>query len=75
MQAAKDRLPYFDVRARLDAGRGPELAGTQPPALPKCFERLTAYAKRTRWGKPKMSLAEARAAFEPDAPRAEPAAR
>jgi nucleoside-diphosphate-sugar epimerase len=70
MEAAEAYLPYFDVRVRFDAGHGPELVGSQPPALPEYFERLIAYAKRTRWGKRKMALVEARATFGPDAPRA-----
>jgi thioester reductase-like protein len=70
MEAAEAYLPYFDVRVRFDAGHGPDLVGSEPPALPEYFERLIAYAKKTRWGKRKMPLVEARATFGPDAPRA-----
>jgi nucleoside-diphosphate-sugar epimerase len=67
MEAAVDYLPYFDVRTRFDAGHGPDLVGSEPPALAEYFERLIAYARRTRWGKRKMSLVEARATFGPGA--------
>lgn len=63
MEAAKTYLPYFDVRVRFDAGRGPELAGSEPPRLNEYFERIVAYAQKAKWGKRGLPLVQARALF------------